>query len=99
MSDRDRVLPRRYRRLRIEPLEPRRVMSSGGIVRGDFNRDGQVTGADVSAMMAALTNLRDYQTAQSLSAAELIQLADRMRLHAVDRDTSDNLLADELSVA
>jgi hypothetical protein len=57
MSDRDRVASRCYRRLRIEPPEPRRLLSSGGIVRGDFNRDGQVTAADIPAMMTALANL------------------------------------------
>ena len=91
MSNRDRILSRRYRRLRIEPLELRRVMS--GIVRGDFNRDGQVTGADVPAMLAALANLRDYQTAQSLSAADLIQLADLNGDGRVDNRDTQGLFA------
>ncbi len=93
MSDRDRVSSRCYRHLQIEPLEPRRVMSSSGIMLGDFNRDGQVTVADIPAMLTALANLAGYQTAQSLSSAELIQLADVNADGRVDNRDTQGLIA------
>jgi polygalacturonase len=46
------------------------------LLPGDFNRDGQVTTADIPAMMAALADLADYQTANSLSDAQLDVIAD-----------------------
>jgi hypothetical protein len=46
------------------------------LLPGDFNRDGQVTTADISAMMSAMSDLADYQTANSLSEAQLDVIAD-----------------------
>ena len=46
------------------------------IVPGDFNRDGAVTPADVSAMMTALADLNSYRTAKGLSPADLTTLGD-----------------------
>ncbi|HEY2762190.1 MAG TPA: dockerin type I domain-containing protein, partial [Pirellulales bacterium] len=46
------------------------------IVPGDFNRDGAVTPADVSAMMTALADLNSYRTAKGLSATDLTTLGD-----------------------
>ena len=43
---------------------------------GDFNRDGQVTVADIAAMMAALANLGGYQSANGLSDQQLLEIAD-----------------------
>jgi hypothetical protein len=37
------------------------------LVPGDFNRDGMVNAADVPAMLAALTDLNAYQTANNLT--------------------------------
>lgn len=46
------------------------------LLPGDFNRDGQVTTADVSAMMIAMSDLADYQTENHLSDAQLDVIAD-----------------------
>ena len=45
-------------------------------VPGDFNRDGQVTVADVSAMVSALSDLNDYQSANTLTTQQLSQIGD-----------------------
>ena len=45
-------------------------------LQGDWNRDGQVTTADVSAMLGALTDLSSYKTTYSLSSAQLAAIAD-----------------------
>ena len=41
------------------------------LVKGDFNLDGKLTTADISAMLAALTNLNQYQTNSQLTARNL----------------------------
>ena len=43
---------------------------------GDFNRDGHVDASDISAMLIALTDLNQFQTANGLSAAELLSIGD-----------------------
>jgi hypothetical protein len=43
---------------------------------GDFNRNGHVDASDVADMEKALTNLPAYQTAEDLSAAQLLAMGD-----------------------
>jgi autotransporter-associated beta strand protein len=43
---------------------------------GDFNRDGQVTAADIPAMLTALTDLNTYASNNSLSPAQLAAIGD-----------------------
>jgi hypothetical protein len=43
---------------------------------GDFNRDHQVTAADIPAMLKALTNLGAYQGQNVLTASQLLAIAD-----------------------
>ena len=45
-------------------------------LRGDFNRDGHVTSADIAAMLVALTDLNAYKTARNLTDANLLNIAD-----------------------
>ncbi len=45
-------------------------------VPGDFNRDGQVTSADIPAMLSALTDLNAYKTQYGLSDPNLIAIGD-----------------------
>ncbi len=54
--------------LNVTPMPP--------IVLGDFNLDGQLTAADVPAMLAALKDLNAYKTAHGLSDAQLRSLGD-----------------------
>jgi glucose/arabinose dehydrogenase len=46
------------------------------LVKGDFNLDGKLTTADVQAMLAALTDINQYETNSQLSAAQFNFLAD-----------------------
>ena len=43
---------------------------------GDFDLDGQVTSADVAAMLQSLTDLNKFQANNKLSAAELLAIGD-----------------------
>jgi Dockerin type I domain len=43
---------------------------------GDFNQDNHVNVSDIPAMLTALTDLKAYQTAKSLTAANLLTVAD-----------------------
>ena len=52
------------------------LLVSATYYAGDFNRDGQVTAADVSAMMQALADLKTYQATYSLTNAQLLEIAD-----------------------
>lgn len=45
-------------------------------IHGDFSRDGQVTAADIPAMLSALTDLNAYTSARSLSPAQLVVIGD-----------------------
>jgi uncharacterized protein YjbI with pentapeptide repeats len=69
---------------------------------GDFDRDGQLTAADIQAMLSALTDLNAYETAHGLSDAALILLGDLNGDHAVtnaDLQPLINLIANETSQA
>jgi hypothetical protein len=46
------------------------------VQRGDFNRDGQVTTADIPAMLTALTDLNTYASDNSLSPTQLAVVGD-----------------------
>ena len=46
------------------------------LIKGDFNQDGQVTVADISAMMNALANLPFYKARTGLSDSSLLANAD-----------------------
>ena len=46
------------------------------IPSGDFNRDGHTTSADISAMMTALADLNGYQSTNSLTSDQLLQIGD-----------------------
>jgi hypothetical protein len=46
------------------------------LLPGDFNRDHQVTAADIPAMLKALTNLSAYQAEKSLTPSQLIAIGD-----------------------
>lgn len=52
------------------------VLSVTATLRGDFNRDGQVTAADIPAMLSALTDLSAYASAKSLSPTQLAAIGD-----------------------
>jgi len=52
------------------------VIGYHALLPGDFNRDGHVNAADVLAMETALTNLPAYQTANGLSAVQLLAIGD-----------------------
>ncbi len=45
-------------------------------VPGDFNRDGQVTSADIPAMLSALTDLNAYASTHSLNLTQLAAIGD-----------------------
>jgi hypothetical protein len=45
-------------------------------LRGDFNRDGHVNATDILAMLAALSDLNSYKTANSLSNTNLLAIGD-----------------------
>jgi hypothetical protein len=81
----------------LPPLNPglawstMRLYSTGKIfvadsnfLLGDFNRDGQVTAADIPAMLGALTDLKAYETGANLSDAQLRAIADLNGDGAVD---------------
>ena len=48
------------------------TVSQLSVVPGDFNRDGKITAADVQAMLSALADLKEYQTTNNLTDAQLI---------------------------
>ena len=45
-------------------------------LRGDLNRDGHVDGADIPALLQALTDLNAYQTKYGLPAAATLAIGD-----------------------
>jgi hypothetical protein len=47
-----------------------------GFLHGDWNRDGQVTAADIPAMLTALTDLNAYASNNSLSPTQLAAIGD-----------------------
>jgi uncharacterized protein YjbI with pentapeptide repeats len=64
----------------------------GLLVLGDLSRDGQLTSADIQAMLKALTDLSAYQTANGLSDAALVLLADLNDDQAVNNRDIQGLL-------
>jgi hypothetical protein len=46
------------------------------VLPGDFNQDGALTGADISAMLSALTNRAAYESAKGFSDAQFLTLGD-----------------------
>jgi fibronectin-binding autotransporter adhesin len=52
------------------------TLSVTASVHGDFDRDGQVTAADIQAMILALTDLKTYQSAHALSDTDLLSIGD-----------------------
>ena len=52
------------------------AVANAGIPLGDFNRDGHVNAADLPAMLAALTDLNRYLSANSLTDADLLAIGD-----------------------
>jgi hypothetical protein len=46
------------------------------LARGDFDRNGTLTAADISAMLQALTDLNQFKTTNSLSDDELNAIGD-----------------------
>jgi fibronectin-binding autotransporter adhesin len=49
---------------------------SSNLLPGDFNRDAQITAADIPAMLKALTNLTNYAATNFLTPAQLVTLGD-----------------------
>ncbi len=64
----------------------------GLLVLGDFNRDGQLSAEDVSAMLSALADLNAYQSVKGLSDAALVLLGDLNGDHAVTNADLQSLL-------
>jgi hypothetical protein len=46
------------------------------VAPGDFNRDGQVSAADLSSMMSALTDTSDYESSTGLNDQQLLEIGD-----------------------
>jgi hypothetical protein len=55
---------------------PRSVVLSDFLARGDFDRDGRTTAADVGPMLRALTDLDSYAAQNSLSPSQLNAIGD-----------------------
>ena len=62
------------------------------LLPGDFDRNGQVTTGDVSAMLAALTDLSSFKSAKGLSDAQLEVLGDFNSDFRVDNSDLQSLL-------
>jgi autotransporter family porin len=62
-------------------------------LQGDWNRDGQVTAADLPAMLSALTNLNLYSTNNTLSPAQLASIGDFDNSGSVTNADMQGLLA------
>ena len=69
-----------------------------GLLPGDFDRNGQVTTSDVSAMLAALTDLSSFKSAKGLSDAQLEVLGDFNSDFRVDNSDLQSLL-NQLAIA
>jgi hypothetical protein len=52
------------------------ILSVTNTLHGDFNRDGQITAADIPAMLNALTDLNTYSSNNSLSSDQLAAIGD-----------------------
>ncbi len=63
-----------------------------GFQPGDFNRDGQVTAADVPAMLQALTDLNVYKATYSLTDPQLLAIGDLNNSNALTNADIQGLL-------
>ena len=68
-------------------------VQSNTLLAGDFTLDGHVNGADISAMLIALTDLNSYQSNHSLSAADLLAVGDVNHDGAVTNGDLQSLLS------
>src|SRR6185436_193205 len=57
-------------------FDPNSVTLTGYLPRGDINMDGGLATNDISAMLSALTNLDQFQSAHALSAADCVTMLD-----------------------
>lgn len=62
------------------------------VVRGDFDRDNQLTAGDISAALTALSNLNSYRTMKGLNDAGLLAVGDVNVSGAVDNRDVQSLL-------
>jgi hypothetical protein len=59
-----------------------RILSTGEVIpvlsslKGDYNQDGVLSGADVAACLQALTDLNAYQSAYAMSPTDLAAVGD-----------------------
>jgi hypothetical protein len=63
-------------------------------IPGDFNRDGHVNSADIPAMLAALTDLQNYEIAKGLNDSQLKSIGDLNNDGKVDNADIQSLLHD-----
>ena len=68
-------------------------------VAGDFNFDGQLTGADVPAMMSALADLKTFKNAYGVSDGTLLLMGDLNGDHVVNNADLQALLTKLRSTA
>jgi hypothetical protein len=52
------------------------ILATSPILKGDWDRDGSVTNADIHAMLVGLTDLAAYKTQKSLDDAGLVSVGD-----------------------
>jgi hypothetical protein len=62
------------------------------VAPGDFNRDGHVDAADITAMLAALANLPSYESSRGLTDAGLLAIGDLNADHKVTNADLQSLL-------
>jgi len=62
------------------------------VIRGDYDRDNQLTAGDISAALAALTNLNSYETMKGLDDTGLMAVGDVNVSGAVDNRDVQSLL-------
>ena len=65
---------------------------SSAKLRGDFNNDGKVNTSDLAAMLDALTNLSNYQTAYGLTNPDLLAIGDFNNDHALNNADMQGML-------
>lgn len=52
------------------------VISTTDLLKGDLNRDGIISPADVSSLLGALSNLNSYEASTNLTMPQLLSVAD-----------------------
>jgi fibronectin-binding autotransporter adhesin len=67
-------------------------LSTTPLVAGDIDQNGQVNGADVQAMLGALTDLNAYKAAKGLSDLDVLDVADVNRNGGVSNSDLQTLL-------